>query len=146
MRASRVAVSAGAAATGVALTLLAAGPASAYASRTVSTVPSAKDGYGTANASLTGGDYWFKICDRGTADGYRTVGRLSKDGTSWSVTRHAANGTDTCVGGSEDSTSSILPQPLEGYYTIKVCLRDGADGADFNCSSLRAYYDGSAWL
>ncbi|MFE7424782.1 hypothetical protein [Streptomyces sp. NPDC057545] len=144
MRVARLAASAGAVTTGLALTLLAAAPASAYVDHTVYTVPSAKNGYGTANAFLTGEDYWFKVCDRGTADGYRAVGRLSKDGTSWSVTRHAAGGTNTCVGGPEDTTSGFLPQPFEGYYTIKVCLRDGANGADFNCNSSRVYFDGSA--
>ncbi|MFF4753261.1 hypothetical protein ACWD5R_26750 [Streptomyces sp. NPDC002514] len=145
MRTARWAVSAGGAATGLALILLAAAPASAYADHTVYSERSAKGGYGTSNAYLTGEYFWLRVCDRGTADGYRAVGRLSKDGTSWSVTRHAAGGSGSCVGGTEDgATSGFLPQPFRGNYTLTVCLRNTASGADFNCNDTAFYYDGSA--
>jgi hypothetical protein len=138
-------VSAGAAATGLALTLLAAAPASAYADNTVYADRSAKGGYGTARAYLTAENVWLRVCDRGEPDGYRAVGRLSKDGTSWSVTRHAAGGSDSCVGGWDDgATSGYLPQPFRGWYTVEVCLRNGASGADFNCIATTFYHDGTA--
>ncbi|MGW1996506.1 hypothetical protein [Embleya sp. NPDC001921] len=144
-RMARLAVPAGVVATGLALTLLAAAPASAYASHTVYSEHSAKGGYGTSSAFLTGEDFWLRVCDKGTADGYRAVGRLSKDGTSWSVTQHAANGSGSCVGGSQDGTTSgFLPQPFRGNYTMTVCLRNGASGADFNCNDTSFYFDGSA--
>ncbi|MER8073641.1 hypothetical protein ABTZ59_36000 [Streptomyces sp. NPDC094034] len=145
MHTARLAASAGAAATGLALTVLAAAPASAAANMTVYSLQSAKGGYGTANAFLTAEYFWFRVCDKGTADGFRAVGYLSKDGTSWSLTRHAAGGSGSCVGGSQDGTTSgFLPQPFRGYYTMTVCLRDGADGNDFNCNDAPVYHDGSA--
>ncbi|MGW1659094.1 hypothetical protein [Streptomyces atratus] len=145
MRIARLASSAGAAATGLALSVLAAAPASAYANMTVYSIPSAKQGYGTANAFLTGEYFWFRVCDKGPTDGFRAVGRLSKDGTSWSLTRHAAGGSGSCVGGSQDGwTSGFLPQPFRGYYTMTICLRDGAGGQDFNCNDTPVYHDGSA--
>lgn len=104
-----------------------------------------KGGYGTANAYLTGEYFWLRVCDKGPTDGYRAVGRLSKDGTSWKVTQHAAGGTGSCAGGAEDGwTSGFLPQPFRGNYTLRVCLRDGAGGTDFNFNDTRFYYAGSA--
>ncbi|MFG3229844.1 hypothetical protein ACGF07_34365 [Kitasatospora sp. NPDC048194] len=145
MRMARLAVPVGSVGAGLALTLLAAAPASAYANHTVYSERSSKGGYGTANAFLTGEFFWLRVCDKGTADGYRAVGRLSKNGTSWSATRHAAGGSGSCVGGSEDGvTSGFLPQPFEGTYTLSVCLRNGASGADFACTDTTFYFDGSA--
>ncbi|MFD4701024.1 hypothetical protein [Streptomyces niveus] len=145
MRIARLAVPAGGAATALAVTLLAASPASAYVNHTVYSVHSAKDGYGTSNAYLTAEYFWFRVCDRGPKDGYRAVGRLSKDGTSWSLTRHADGGSNSCVGGSEDGwTSNFLPQPFRGNYSMTVCLRNTASGADFNCNDTSFYHDGSS--
>ncbi|WP_406293510.1 hypothetical protein OG948_02745 [Embleya sp. NBC_00888] len=61
------------------------------------------------------------------------------------MTRHAAGGSGSCVGGAQDgATSGFLPQPFRGNYTMTVCLRNGAGGADFDCNDTRFYFDGSA--
>lgn len=63
-------------------------------------------------------------CDAGEKDGLRTVSQLTRpDG--YVVTLHAANGTGSCA------ETSFYAQ--NGTYVLKVCLRDGAFGADRHC-------------
>ncbi|MGV9700676.1 hypothetical protein ACWDTR_33575 [Streptomyces sp. NPDC003470] len=132
----------GSVASAAAVTLLAAAPASAYSQASVVSYSSTKGGWGTANAMLSSDAFWLRVCDRGTADGYRAVGRLTKG--SFYVQRQAAGGSGSCVGGAQDGvTGGWLDAPITGTYTLTVCLRDGAGGMDFNCDSTTFYHDGS---
>lgn len=133
----------GSVASAAAVTLFAAAPASASTVASVASYSSTKGGWGTAHATLSSDAFWLRVCDRGEADGYRAVGRLTKG--SFYVQRQAAGGSGSCVGGAQDGvTSGWLDAPITGTYKLTICLRDGAGGVDFNCNSTSFYHDGSS--
>ncbi|GAA2816147.1 hypothetical protein ACFQ0M_00450 [Kitasatospora aburaviensis] len=104
------------------------------------TYSSTKGGYGTAFVSMSGDTYRVRVCDRGPADGYRVVVRLTKG--AFQYTAHAAGGSGTCGGFGDGDTNGWLPSPQAGTYTFEVCLRNGPGGMDFNCNKMNFYFLG----
>ncbi|MFE4049895.1 hypothetical protein [Streptomyces sp. YIM B13518] len=64
----------------------------------------------------------------GTADGYRVVAHLWPDGYSYRWVQDANGSNNGC------GTPLGLTLPIGTDYTIRVCLRDGANGTDVYCS------------
>lgn len=122
MRRRRMSVVAGACALASGLSIALAPGASAYTSSRTS--PSG--GYGIAEISHTRA---FYACDEGKADGYRVVAHLWPDGYSYRWVQDANGSGNSC------GTSAQLTLPIGTDYTMRVCLRNGANGADVYCSS-----------
>lgn len=83
-------------------------------------------GYG-AWINPNSSDRRLQACDQGYADGLRVVAEIWWEG-GYTET-HAAGGSGTCK---TESKSFVSP----GAYRFRVCLRDGAVGADEYCSDL----------
>ncbi|MFB7470428.1 hypothetical protein [Kitasatospora sp. NPDC056184] len=101
---------------------------SASAAGAVYTGTSSKGGYGIAEISAT---RYFYACDLGSADGLRVVAHLWPDGHSYQWVQDANGSNGSCGSGIQ------LSLPIGTGYTLRVCLRDGADGIDQLCRQER---------
>uniref|UniRef100_UPI00300B33CE hypothetical protein n=1 Tax=Streptomyces sp. PTD5-9 TaxID=3120150 RepID=UPI00300B33CE len=126
----------GTTAAAAAMAVLSTGTAHAYSEGSITSNTSAKGGWGAASTLLSTDGFSLRACDYGPPDGYRAVAHLIRG--SYHVTSHAASGSGKC-----NVEYGWLPQPPDGTYTLKVCLRDGAGGSDFACRSTSVHHDGS---
>lgn len=120
------------------LLALSAGPASARpVYEDVVSWNSPKGGWASAHASVSVDNIDLRVCDGGKPDGRRAVGYLHFGG-QLVFAEQATGGTGSC-----NPPYTSWGWGDAGWFTLKACTRDGANGPDQGCNSVRFYFDGN---
>lgn len=128
----------GTAAAAASLLALGTGTASAGSvSESVVSYDSPKGGWASAHAYVSVDGVFLNVCDGGKPDGRRAVGYLYFNG-ELVQSAQAAGGSGSC----SPPRTSLGWMDGAGYFTVKACTRDGANGSDQGCNSWRFYFDG----